>query len=156
MRYVIFFAALFFSSVTYAAERYAGYYFPGITSEEVFDRTIIDVPPPSKEVRVRFVNTMTLSQLDAPEPPRFAIFAKGTNSDTLIMTALDDEIFKTLYRARAQMAQLTASMRQTDFFRELNLDVEGTFFDMLQIMKFDDLVVTDGETWSHRVDFVRN
>ena len=54
------------------------------------------------------------------------------------------------------MAQLTANMRGTEFFRNLNLEVVGTFYDMLQIMEFDELIITDGETWSHRVDFVRN
>ncbi len=139
-----------------AAERYVGYYFPEITSEEVFDRILIDGPPPSKAVRVRFISTLTQAQLDTMGAPRFVAFAKGEDSDVLIITATDDEVFKTLYRARAQMAQLTSDLRGTQLFREFNLEIAGTFFDILQIMEFDDLVVTDGETWSHRVDFVRN
>ena len=139
-----------------ASDRYVQYYYPAISSEEVFDRIIIDVPPANKEVRVRFISAMTRSQLDAPETPRFVAFVKGAESDTLIMTALDDEIFKTLYRARAQMAQLTANMRGTEFFRNMNLDVVGTFYDMLQIMQFNELIITDGETWSHKVTFARN
>lgn len=139
-----------------AADRYAGYYFPEITSEEVFDRILVDVPAPAKEDRVRFIGAITKAQLEAPENPRFVIFPKGADSDTLIITALDDDVFKTLFRARAQMAQISANLRSSPFFRELNLDIEGTFFDMLQIMEFEALIVTDGETWSHRVNFVRN
>ena len=84
------------------------------------------------------------------------LFIKGGESDTLIIVALDDEIFETLYRARALLAQLTSNIRGTAFFRQQNLEVTGTFFDMLQLMRFKRLVISDGENWSHQVNFVRN
>jgi hypothetical protein len=31
----------------------------------------------------------------------------------------------------------------------------ATFFDLLQLMQFDELLITDGETWTHRVEFLR-
>ena len=71
------------------------------------------------------------------------------------MTALDDDIFSTIYRARAIMAQLTVSVRQNGFFKQEELQYVATFYDLLQLMQFDELMITDGETWTHRVNFNR-
>ncbi len=134
-------------------DRYVGYYYPEVGSQEDFARIIADTPFASRDVRVNFVTTITKAQLEAPESPRFVLFTKGGDSDTLIMLALDDDIFKTLYRARALMAQLTSNIRGTAFFRQQKLEVAGTFYDMLQMMQFKRLVISDGETWAHQVNF---
>jgi hypothetical protein len=99
------------------------------------------------------VNQITTSQLAAPESPRFVFFAKGDDASTLILTALDDDIFSTLYRARAIMAQLTVSVRKNGFFKDEDLKYLATFYDVLQLMQFEELLITDGETWTHRVTF---
>lgn len=135
-------------------DRYAGYHYPPVGSEETFSRVISPgTPPAGQEVRVNFVTSITKAQLAAPESPRFVIFEKGGRSTHLIVVALDDEVFRTVYRARAVLAQLTSNMRGTDFFRQQNLHLEGTLYDMLQIMGFETLTLTDGATWSHRVSF---
>lgn len=138
-----------------AEEKYVGYYYPEITSEEVFDRVIAAAPPATAEVRSGFVTSITKAQLAAPESPRFVITEKGANSEHLIIIALDDEVFATLYRARAVLSQITSNFRGTDFFRNQNLHVKGTFYDMLQIMQFESLVISDGENWAHRVTIKR-
>ena len=66
-----------------------------------------------------------------------------------------DFLGKTVHRARAILAQLTVSVRKGGFFREEELEYVATFFDLLQMMQFDELVITDGDTWAHRVNFVR-
>lgn len=140
---------------TQEKDKYVGYYYPEVGSQEDFARIIADTPFASRDVRVNFATTITKAQLEAPESPRFVLFTKGGDSNTLIMLALDDEIFKTLYRARALMAQLTSNIRGTAFFRQQKLEVAGTFYDMLQMMRFKRLVISDGETWSHQVNFKR-
>jgi hypothetical protein len=137
----------------HSADKYVDYYYPAVTSEETFSRVIANAPPSTAAIRTNFVTSITKAQLEAPESPRFVIFEKGEESRNLIIVALDDEVFKTLFRARAVLAQLTSNMRGTDFFRQQNLHIEGTLYDMLMIMQFDSLVVTDGETWSHMVTF---
>jgi len=139
-----------------ASERYEGYYYPEITSTEEFTRVIRDGMQPNKTVRVDFVTGITQAQLAAPESPRFVIFAKGSDARHLNIIALDDELFSTIFRARALLAQLTSNMRNNDFFRDQQLEHVATFFDFLQMMQFDTLVISDGETWSHQVTFVRN
>lgn len=141
------------ASLPAAADKQEGYYYPPVTSEEEFSRRIITAPPSNRNVRVGFVNTVTKAQLEAPETPRFVMFAKGDDGRRLIMIALDDQIFKTLFRARALMAQMTANLRGTKFFEQQGLSTAGTFYDMLQILDFESLTISDGETWSHRIYF---
>lgn len=150
-------AACFAASLANAAnaqeDRYAGYYYPEVSTEETFSRVIAKGHDTSRDVRVNFVTAITKAQLDAPESPRFVIFEKGAESEQLIIIALDDEVFRTLFRARALMAQLSSNMRGTEFFRKQKLDLEGTLFDMVQVMGFKSLVISDGATWAHRVHF---
>jgi len=133
------------------AEDKVEYYYPQVTSEEVFDRSLGDTPPANREVRIAFVTQITKAQLVAPESPRFVIFAKGDDAQHMIIVALDDQIFRTLYRARALMAQLTANVRGTDFFVQNEIDISATWFDLAKILGFEDMVVSDGATWTHRV-----
>jgi hypothetical protein len=148
-------ATLTLATTAAAEERYVGYYYPEVTSEESFDRVVRSADGAGKTVRIDFVNMLTTAQLDAPESPRFVFYAKGEGAETLILTALDDAVFSTLYRARAILAQLTVSVRQGGFFQAEDLQYVATFYDLLQLLQFEELVITDGETWTHRVDFIR-
>ena len=129
------------------------YYYPPISSEEVFSRDLGPAPPAGRAVRVGFTTQITKAQLAAPESPRFVIFAKGDEAQHMIVVALDDQIFKTIYRARAVLAQLTANARGTDFFIENEIESHATWFDLAKLLGFEDLVVSDGVSWSHRVVF---
>ncbi|MHA1529876.1 MAG: hypothetical protein ACTSVG_12705 [Alphaproteobacteria bacterium] len=129
------------------------YYYPPIDSEEVFARDLGVAPPAGRAVRVGFTTQITKSQLAAPESPRFVIFAKGDEAQHMIIVALDNEVFRTIYRARAVLAQLTATARATDFFINNNIQDHATWFDLAKLLGFEDLVISDGATWSHRVIF---
>lgn len=147
--------ASFATAQTGAGDRYVGYYYPPVTSGETFERVVRSVPGVGRNVRVDFVNKLTAAQLATPESPRFVFFTKGEKADKLILVALDDEVFSTLFRARALMAQLTVSVRSGGFFRAQELQSVVTFYDMLQLLQFDTLVISDGEEWSHKIDFER-
>jgi hypothetical protein len=127
------------------------YYYPPITSDEVFVRDLVSTPPADRAVRTNFMTEVTKAQLAAPEPPRFAVFAKGEDAEHMIIIALDDEIFRTLYRARALLAQLTSNVRGTKFFVDSNLQFTATWFDLAKMLGFEDIVISDGATWSHRI-----
>jgi hypothetical protein len=147
--------AILLAPLAAAEDRYQGYYYPEIGTEETFDRLIRNSEGANKTTRIDFVNVLTSAQLDAPESPRFVFFSKGEDAATLILVALDDEVFSTLYRARAIMAQLTVSVRQGGFFRQEDLQYVATFYDLLQLMEFDELIISDGQNWAHRVNFAR-
>ncbi len=136
-----------------AQDRYENYYYPPVGSEETFARKIIPGPVPDANAREAFVTLITRAQLDAPDSPPYVLFAKGEASRKLILVGLDDQMFGSIYRARAVMAQLSASMRGAPFFREQGLQATGTFYDMLQLLDFKSLTITDGESWAHRVNF---
>ncbi len=128
------------------------YYYPPVNSEEVFTRQLGVTPLADRIVRVGFTTQITKAQLAAPESPRFVIFAKGGEAQHLIIIALDDQVFKTIYRARAVLAQLTSNARGADLFVK-EIEDYATWFDLANLLGFEDLVISDGATWSHRVIF---
>lgn len=138
------------------SSRYEGYYHPPITSSEVFARPRADAPAANRAVRVTFVTQLTKAMLDAPDTPPYVLFAKGGEADTLFLIGLDDQMFKTLYRARAVLAQLTSNARGTEFFVRSEQQTTATFFDLLVLLGFKRLVVSDGEVWAHQVTFEAN
>jgi hypothetical protein len=140
-----------FGGAAWAAGR-DSYYYPPVNSEEVFARDLALAPIPRRAVRVGLITRITRTQLAAPESPRFVIFAKGDEAKHMIIIALDDQVFKTVYRARAVLAQLTTNVRNADFFTG-NIEDYATWFDLAKLLGFDDLVISDGATWSHRVIF---
>ncbi len=140
-----------FGGAAWAAGR-DSYYYPPVNSEEVFARDLALAPIPRRAVRVGLITRITRTQLAAPESPRFVIFAKGDEAKHMIIIALDDQVFKTVYRARAVLAQLTSNVRSADFFTS-NIEDYATWFDLAKMLGFDDLVISDGATWSHRVIF---
>jgi hypothetical protein len=140
-----------FGGAAWAAGR-DSYYYPPVNSEEVFVRDLALAPIPRRAVRVGFITRITRTQLAAPESPRFVIFTKGDEAKHMIIIALDDQVFKTVYRARAVLAQLTSNVRSADFFAS-SIEDYATWFDLAKMLGFDDLVISDGATWSHRVIF---
>lgn len=70
-----------------------GYYYPEITSQESFG-CVLDLEfETSAELRSRFVTTLTKSRFESPANPNYVVFSKGTNSQKLIIVALDDRVF---------------------------------------------------------------
>ena len=134
------------------ADKREGYYYPAVTSEETFIRSLGNTPPANRAVRANFITEITKAQLDAPEAPQYVIFAKGAQAEHMIILALENDIFRTLYRARAVLAQLTSNARGTDFFKSNNLQFVATWFDLAKILGFEDIVISDGVTWSHRIN----
>lgn len=132
-----------------------GYYYPAITSTEDFTRVIPSPRVANRFVRVDFVTQLTRGQLSASSTPRFAVFAKGATANHLVIIGLHDDTFATLFRARAVMAQMTANVRSLPMFEGGNLQFFVTFYDLLQLLEFDTLVLSDGRGWSHQVNFKR-
>lgn len=155
MMRILILALCLFALPAFAEDKYVGYHYPQVTSSEEFTRVIRPTGVASKEVRVDFITQLTKAQLAAPSAPQYAFFAKGAGATELIVVGLDDQTFKTLYRARGVMAQMTANVRSSPIFAGQNLQFLATFYDLLQILEFDSLVLSDGATWSHRVAFKR-
>ncbi len=136
----------------WAADRHAEYYYPPITSKETFRARAPVMNNASRETRIGFTVAQTNSQRKLMFPPRYAIFAKGDDAQKMIIVGLDQHSFATLFRARGVLAQLTASARASALFRNLAVEDLFTFFDLARMLGFEQITVSDGRTYAHRIE----
>jgi hypothetical protein len=109
------------------------------------------LPDSDRDRRLGFVVGFMAELARAPAPQRYTIFAKGTEAEKLIIVALDDDAFATLFRARAILATLTSRVRATPLFAELGVQNLFTFYDLAKLLGFDQITISDGRSWSHRI-----
>ncbi|MGH6954947.1 MAG: molybdopterin-guanine dinucleotide biosynthesis protein A [Alphaproteobacteria bacterium] len=139
------------SAASAADDRHAGYYYPQAETEETYAARAEPLADASRRHRIGFVTNVTLEMLVRPYPPPFAVFAKGEEAEKLIIVALRDGALDTVYRARAQLAMLTASARVSDYFKEHRVDDLYTFFDLARLLGFTEITVSDGQSFAHRI-----
>jgi len=132
-------------------DQHSGYYYPEVTSQEVYGARAQPLKEASRGSRIGFVTGLTQQQLGKPYTPPFAVFAKGGQADKMIIVSLGDHGFRTIYQARGLLAQLTAVARSTSMFRELQVEENFTFFDLAKMLGFAQITVSDGETFSHQI-----
>ena len=136
-----------------AADRHAGYYYPEPQSREEYRARSETLPDASRGARLEFVNELTAQMLSAPYPPQIAVFAKGAEAEKLIIVSLYDDGYGTLYRARGLLAIMTAISRRTPFFQNYGLENSFTFFDLLVLFGFEQLTISDGDSFAHQILF---
>jgi len=137
-------------SAASAADRHAGYYYPEPSSTENYvarSRTLVGT---DKKRRLGFVTLMTNRMIAGRYAPPYAVFAKGDRSEKLIIVGMGDYV-SSLYQARALLAMLTAQARTTPIFKEFGVEEVFTFFDLLHMLGFEQVTVTDGRTFAHQV-----
>lgn len=134
-----------------ADDRHEGYYYPEVTSRETYVARADTMPDATRARRLAFVIGMTAEQQAQPFPPQWAVFAKGTEAEKLIIVSLSRDYLVTLYQARGLLAQMTAMARATPFFIESGVEDHYTFLDLLKLMGFRQLTVSDGQTYAHQI-----
>ena len=134
-----------------ADDRHEGYYYPGPVTSERYVGRADQIANADRGQRLGFITGLTGEQLARPYWPTFVIFAKGADAEKMIIVASGDGGFRTIYQARALLAQLTATARGTPLFRELKVEDLFTFFDLAKMLGFNQIVISDGESFSHRV-----
>lgn len=108
-------------------------------------------PEASRRSRIAFVTGLTALAGKQAYRPDYAIFAKGDEAEKLIIVGLDDGRYNTLYRMRALLAMMTAMARATAIFQRTG-DVEDlTFLDMLKMMGFQQVTISDGNNVAHQI-----
>ena len=142
---------LLLSSAVSAQDRHAGYYYPEPGSEETYKARARTLPESDRDRRLGFVVGFMGELARDPAPQRFALFAKGGEAEKLIIVALDDQAFATLFRARAVLAILTSRVRASPLFAELGVQNLFTFYDLAKLIGFEQITISDGRDWSHRV-----
>jgi hypothetical protein len=131
--------------------RHEGYYYPKIGSREIYKARTKVLPQMTRASRLLFVSAMTKDQVSSGYPPRYALFAKGDEADKMIIVGLDDSSLSTIYRARAVMAALSSLGRLTPLLKDADLEDTLTFYDLLRLLGFRDITVSDGRKFAHRI-----
>ena len=135
-----------------AVDSHAGYYYPKPVTQEQYRPRVRKMPGTNKQGRVAFVSNFTNGiMIKNPYLPQFAIFSAGARRQKLIIVALRDEAYNTIFRARALLAQLTAVARTTPIIREQMKSDDLTFLDVLNLIGFEQLTISDGKTYSHQI-----
>ena len=133
------------------AERHEGYYFPTLTSSETYKARATTFADSNRTRRIFFVTELTNQMMENPYPPPFAIFAKGTAGQKMVITSLYENGYNTLFRMRGLLALLTARSRSTPAFQDYEVQDVYTFLDLLKLLGFEQLTVTDGDKFAHRI-----
>jgi len=132
-------------------DEHAGYYYPKPQTLEHYVSSAPTLPDSDKVRRQAFVIGLTKQLLGGQYAPAYAIFAKGTQSDKLIIVGLSDGQLDTVYRARALLATLTSVARATNFFQQTTHPEQATFFDLMKLLGFRRVTLTDGKVFAHQI-----
>jgi hypothetical protein len=134
-----------------ADDRHVGYYYPPPQTIETYEARADTLPDSDRTRRIGFVVELTQQMLSNPYAPEFAVFAKGDEAEKMLIVALRDDVIDTIYRARALLAMLTSVARATPLFQDYGVAEVFTFFDLLKILGFSQLTISDGEGFAHQV-----
>jgi len=132
-------------------ERYTGYYYPKPTSTETFTSQLQAIAGVERQQRIQFVTVVSQGTLQSSYRVPYAVFAKGDKADHLIVVGLQSNELNTIYRIRALLSNMTTMSRTSPFFQEHTVAEDATFFDLLKILGFIDVTVTDGDKIAHQV-----
>jgi hypothetical protein len=132
-------------------DRYIGYYYPKPTSTETFDSSMQTIQGADRPQRIQFVTVVSQGTIQSAYRVPYAVFAKGEKADKMIIVGMQQGELNTIYRMRALLANMTTMSRLSPFFQERTVAEDATFFDLLKLLGFKELTITDGEKLTHQV-----
>jgi hypothetical protein len=132
-------------------DRYIGYYYPKPTSTETFESTMQTIAGAERAQRIQFVTVVSQGTIQSAYRVPYAVFAKGAKADRMIIVGMQQGELNTVYRMRALLANMTTMSRLSPFFQERTVAEDATFFDLLKLLGFRELTITDGEKLTHQV-----
>jgi hypothetical protein len=132
-------------------DRYIGYYYPKPTSTETFESSMQTIQGAERPQRVQFVTVVSQGTIQSAYRVPYAVFAKGEKADHMIIVGMQQGELNSIYRMRALLANMTTMSRLSPFFQERTVAEDATFFDLLKLLGFRTLTITDGEKLTHEV-----
>jgi hypothetical protein len=133
-------------------DRYVGYYYPKPTTTENYTSAMQTIPGAERAQRVQFVTVVSQGTIQSAYRVPYAVFVKGDKAEKLIMVGLQPGEMASLYRIRAILANMTTMSRLSPFFQERTVAEDANFYDLLKLLGFTQLTVTDGEKLSYQVN----
>jgi hypothetical protein len=134
-----------------AADRYIGYYYPTPNSSEVYESSMETIAGVDRPQRVQFVTVVSQGTIQSSYRVPYAVFVKGEKADKLIIVGTAPGELGTIYRMRALLANMTTMSRMSPFFQERTVAEDATFFDLMKLLGFASLTITDGDKLTHQV-----
>ena len=132
-------------------DKYVGYYYPKPNSTEVYESAMQTIAGVDRPQRVQFVTVVSQGTIQSSYRVPYAVFVKGEKADKLIIVGLAPNEFGTIYRMRALLANMTTMSRMSPFFQERTVAEDATFFDLLKLLGFTTVTITDGDKLTHQV-----
>jgi len=126
-------------------DRYIGYYYPKPTATETFESSMQTIAGAERAQRVQFVTVVSQGTIQSAYRVPYAVFAKGEKADRMIIVGMQQGELNTVYRMRALLANMTTMSRLSPFFQERTVAEDATFFDLLKLLGFREVTITDGE-----------
>lgn len=138
----------------FADDRHAGYYYPEPQTEENYSAPLPPMPGVSKLSRIGFITQLDQLQKKRPYAPTYHMFAKGSESQKLIIISTEAGRYDTLYRLRGLVASMTADARTSPLFAKLGSVERLNFLDLLRMVGFKQATITNGDDISHRINLL--
>lgn len=132
-------------------DKYVGYYYPKPSSTEVYESSMQTIDGVDRAQRVQFVTVVSQGTIQSSYRVPYAVFVKGEKADKLIIVGLGPGEFGTIYRMRALLANMTTMSRMSPFFQERTVAEDATFFDLMKLLGFTSVTITDGDKLTHQV-----
>jgi len=134
-----------------AEDKYVGYYYPKPTTVENYTSPMQMIAGAERPQRVQFVTVVSQGTIQSAYRVPYSVFVKGDKAEKLIIVGLQPGELASIYRIRAILANMTTMSRLSPFFQERTVAEDATFFDLLKLLGFRELTVTDGEKVTHQV-----
>jgi len=135
-------------------DRYVGYYYPSPQQIELYCARVPQLADITKKRRVGFIIGVKNGMNQQPYETPYAVFAKGSQSTKLIIISKVEGYLNTVYRARALLADLSTSARTTPIFAKSKAPEELTFLDLMTILGFNSVTLSDGGSFSHQIQIL--
>jgi hypothetical protein len=132
-------------------DKYVGYYYPKPNSTEIYQSAMQTIAGVDRPQRVQFVTVVSQGTIQSSYRVPYSVFVKGEKADKLIIVGLAPNEFGTIYRMRALLANMTTMSRLSPFFQERTVAEDATFFDLLKLLGFTSVTMTDGDKLTHQV-----
>jgi hypothetical protein len=131
-------------------DRHAGYYYPPATVTEAYQPEATTVSGATRVRRIGLIAAITNKSATSSFAPTYVMFVKGADAEKLIIIGMGDYI-SNIYQARALLALLTAQARFTEAFKEVDTEHRLTFLDLLKMLGFEQVTVSDGKSFTLQI-----
>ena len=133
------------------ADKYVGYYYPKPAAIEIYKARAAVLPGANRKRRIAFIVAVVNERLQRPYPPTYSLFPKGGRAQKLIIVSNLPGQLNTIYRVRALLATMTSVARTLPIFRQHSVEDDFTFLDLMKMLGFESVTVSDGESFTHQI-----